>query len=122
MASAAFQGSDFPLLDEEFPDEECLARETVCSWVTKEFLPVIQEHARQDGSFPVELVPNIAELGVLGGNGIVDDYQAMRRMSNLGTVHTYEGTHDIHTLILVWNNHALLPLQKRTATSRRQSL
>ena len=37
---------------------------------------------------------------ILGANGIVDDYQAMRHMVNLETVRTYEGTHDIHTLIL----------------------
>jgi glutaryl-CoA dehydrogenase len=37
---------------------------------------------------------------LLGANGIVDDYQAMRHMMNLETVRTYEGTHDIHTLIL----------------------
>jgi glutaryl-CoA dehydrogenase len=37
---------------------------------------------------------------LLGANGIVDDYQAMRHMVNLETVRTYEGTHDIHTLIL----------------------
>jgi len=37
---------------------------------------------------------------VLGANGIVDDYQSMRHMLNLETVRTYEGTHDIHTLIL----------------------
>ncbi|MBW2693479.1 MAG: acyl-CoA dehydrogenase, partial [Deltaproteobacteria bacterium] len=35
-----------------------------------------------------------------GANGIVDDYQSMRHMVNLETVRTYEGTHDIHTLIL----------------------
>jgi alkylation response protein AidB-like acyl-CoA dehydrogenase len=37
---------------------------------------------------------------LLGGNGITEDYQAMRHMCNLETVYTYEGTHDIHTLIL----------------------
>jgi glutaryl-CoA dehydrogenase len=37
---------------------------------------------------------------LLGANGIVDDYHAMRHMLNLETVRTYEGTHDIHTLIL----------------------
>lgn len=35
-----------------------------------------------------------------GGNGIADDYQVMRHMVNLETVNTYEGTHDIHALIL----------------------
>jgi len=37
---------------------------------------------------------------ILGGNGIADDYPVMRHMMNLETVKTYEGTHDIHALIL----------------------
>ena len=37
---------------------------------------------------------------LLGANGIVDDYSAMRHMVNLETVNTYEGTHDVHALIL----------------------
>lgn len=35
-----------------------------------------------------------------GGNGISDEYPVMRHMLNLETVNTYEGTHDIHALIL----------------------
>ncbi|MBV8793016.1 MAG: acyl-CoA dehydrogenase [Pseudolabrys sp.] len=35
-----------------------------------------------------------------GGNGISDEYHVMRVLSNLETVNTYEGTHDIHALIL----------------------
>ena len=37
---------------------------------------------------------------MLGGNGISDEYPVMRHMMNLETVNTYEGTHDIHGLIL----------------------
>ncbi|MFT4114779.1 acyl-CoA dehydrogenase family protein [Silvibacterium sp.] len=37
---------------------------------------------------------------ILGGAGITDDYPIMRHMMNLESVKTYEGTHDIHTLIL----------------------
>ena len=37
---------------------------------------------------------------MLGGNGISDDYPVMRHMMNLEVVNTYEGTHDIHALIL----------------------
>ena len=37
---------------------------------------------------------------VLGANGITDDYPIMRHMMNLESVKTYEGTHDIHTLII----------------------
>ena len=35
-----------------------------------------------------------------GGNGISEDYQVIRHMVNLETVNTYEGTHDVHALIL----------------------
>ena len=37
---------------------------------------------------------------MLGGNGISDEYHVMRHMMNLEAVNTYEGTHDIHSLIL----------------------
>ena len=37
---------------------------------------------------------------MLGGNGIVDEYGIIRHSINLETVNTYEGTNDIHTLIL----------------------
>jgi glutaryl-CoA dehydrogenase len=37
---------------------------------------------------------------ILGANGVSDDYPIMRHMMNLESVKTYEGTHDIHTLIL----------------------
>jgi glutaryl-CoA dehydrogenase len=35
-----------------------------------------------------------------GGNGIHEEFQVMRHMANLETVNTYEGTHDVHALIL----------------------
>ncbi|MFB6154361.1 MAG: acyl-CoA dehydrogenase family protein [Haloferacaceae archaeon] len=37
---------------------------------------------------------------MLGGNGITSDYSPMRHLANMETVYTYEGTHDIHTLVL----------------------
>ena len=44
----------------------------------------------------------IARTGrqILGANGIMDDYVCMRHANNLETVITYEGTHEIHTLVL----------------------
>ena len=50
----------------------------------------------------VDMALNVARVArdLLGANGIVDDYQSMRHMMNLETVRTYEGTHDIHTLVL----------------------
>ncbi len=41
-----------------------------------------------------------AARDILGANGIVDEYPVFRHLANLETVYTYEGTHDIHTLIL----------------------
>ncbi|HJN55544.1 MAG TPA: acyl-CoA dehydrogenase family protein, partial [Candidatus Poseidoniales archaeon] len=35
-----------------------------------------------------------------GANGVLDEYPVMRHMANLESVKTYEGTHDIHNLIL----------------------
>ncbi len=37
---------------------------------------------------------------LLGANGILAEYSAMRHMANLESVYTYEGTHDVHTLVL----------------------
>jgi len=37
---------------------------------------------------------------ILGGNGIADEYHVIRHVMNLESVNTYEGTHDIHALIL----------------------
>ena len=50
----------------------------------------------------VAIALDIARLarGVLGANGIVDDYCIMRHMNNLESVYTYEGTHDVHKLII----------------------
>jgi glutaryl-CoA dehydrogenase len=37
---------------------------------------------------------------ILGANGIMNEYPIMRHMTNLESVYTYEGTHDMHTLII----------------------
>ena len=37
---------------------------------------------------------------LLGANGILIEYHSMRHMANLESVYTYEGTHDIHSLVL----------------------
>lgn len=49
-----------------------------------------------------EMALNVARTcrDILGANGIMDEYKAMRHMCNLETVYTYEGTNDIHMLII----------------------
>ncbi|XP_064479390.1 glutaryl-CoA dehydrogenase, mitochondrial-like [Ornithodoros turicata] len=53
-----------------------------------------------------------AARDMLGGNGISDEYHVIRHMMNLEAVNTYEGTHDVHALIL---GRAITGLQAFTA-------
>ena len=50
----------------------------------------------------VDIALEIARMArdIHGANGILDEYPVMRHMANLESVKTYEGTHDIHNLIL----------------------
>ncbi len=63
---------------------------------------VASEHISMAKRNNVWLALECARLArdVLGANGITDDYPVMRHMMNLESVKTYEGTHDIHTLII----------------------
>lgn len=66
---ADYVSPDFLQLDDtQFSDEEITIRESVRAWVSKEFMPRIQEHVRQDGSFPMDLSKQMAELGMFGAN------------------------------------------------------
>ena len=50
----------------------------------------------------VDIALEIARVArdIHGANGILDEYPVMRHMANLESVKTYEGTHNIHTLVL----------------------
>jgi glutaryl-CoA dehydrogenase len=86
---AEFSGADFLRLDELFSDEERIARDTVREFVSKEFLPVVQEHVRRDGSFPMKLVPRMAELGLFGAN--LTGYGCARGDSGLRSFASVQG-------------------------------
>ena len=64
---AAFPGVDFLDLDSSFSDEELLARRTARQFVDERVLPVIEKHYRE-GTFPIDLVPQLGELGFFGAN------------------------------------------------------
>src|SRR5262245_18593950 len=68
MGTTGFEALDFYRIDDELSDEEKLARDAVREFVEREFLPRVVEHVRQDGSFPLELIPKMAELGLFGAN------------------------------------------------------
>jgi len=60
-----FRPLDFLGLDDEFSEEERMVRDTVRGWVSERFLPCVMEHF-EAGTFPKELTPELAELGVFG--------------------------------------------------------
>jgi glutaryl-CoA dehydrogenase len=64
---AAFPGVDFLELDSLLSDEEKLARKTARQFVDDQVLPIIAEHDRA-GKFPMQLVPQMAQLGFFGAN------------------------------------------------------
>jgi glutaryl-CoA dehydrogenase len=64
---AAFPGVDFLEFDSLLSDEEKLARKTARQFVDEQVLPIIAEHDRA-GKFPVQLVPQMAQLGFFGAS------------------------------------------------------
>ena len=64
---AAFRGVDFVRIDDLFTDEEKTIRQAVRDWVEEKYLPIIEKHY-EDATFPVDVIPQIAELGLLGAN------------------------------------------------------
>jgi glutaryl-CoA dehydrogenase len=111
----------YSLLRKQFRDEPIASHQLIqekLTWmiseITKAQLLVLQvgrlkdagsvghEHISMAKRNNVWMALECARLArdILGGNGITDDYPVMRHMMNLESVKTYEGTHDIHTLII----------------------
>jgi glutaryl-CoA dehydrogenase len=63
----AFRGVDFYRIDDLLTDEERMIRDTVRRFVDERVLPIIDKHF-EEATFPTELIPQLAELGLLGGN------------------------------------------------------
>ncbi|MCB1044563.1 MAG: acyl-CoA dehydrogenase family protein [Acidobacteria bacterium] len=59
--------TDFYDIDSLLSEDERLTRDTVREWVDARFMPVITKHHRE-GTFPMDLVPELADLGVFGAN------------------------------------------------------
>jgi glutaryl-CoA dehydrogenase len=65
--AGSFQGVDFYDVDSLLSDEERMVRDTVREWVSDRLMAVIRE-AYIERRFPTELIPELAELGVMGAN------------------------------------------------------
>ncbi len=62
-----FRGVDFFDIDALLSDEERMARDSVRGFVQEKVIPIIEHHDRE-GTFPKQLIPEVAELGLLGAN------------------------------------------------------
>ena len=60
-----FRGVDYYGIEELFTDEERMVRDTVRAFVEEKVLPRVARHFR-DGTFPMDLVPELGRLGLLG--------------------------------------------------------
>jgi glutaryl-CoA dehydrogenase len=67
MAFSKFAGFDFYEMDGLLSDEEKMARDTVREFVDQEVLPIIDRHF-EDATYPHELTPKMADLGIFGAN------------------------------------------------------
>lgn len=65
MTTNNFKQPDYYLLDELFTDEEKAIRDTVREFVSNEVIPIIDKH-NQEMTFPKEVIPKMAELGLFG--------------------------------------------------------
>ena len=61
----AYKQLDFFELDDQYSEDELMVRDAVKGWVGERFLPGVMEHF-EAGTFPMDLVPELAELGVFG--------------------------------------------------------
>ena len=62
-----YEGVDFYNLDQHLTEEELMVRDLVRDWVDEEVLPIIEEYYTK-GTFPLELIPKIGEMGLFGCN------------------------------------------------------
>jgi glutaryl-CoA dehydrogenase len=104
---------DYYYLDELFTDEEKILRSTVRNFVDAEVLPIIEEHYR-NGTFPLDLIPKIAEIGLLGIN-IDPEYGGAGANSTIYGLAMQElerGDSGIRSFASVQNSLVMYPINK----------
>ena len=77
---ARFQSPDFLNMDSLLSEEERMVRDAVREWVSERYLPLV-EKAYREGYFPKEVIPEIAELGTLGGNLDYTDFPGLNNVA-----------------------------------------
>ncbi len=117
---ARFEAIDFYNIDSHLSDEERMVRDVVREWVSDQVIPIIEEHCRA-GTFPNELVPQMAEMGLLGVN--LDGY-GCAGMSNVayGLVcqELERGDSGIRSFASVQGSLCMFPIHKHGSEEQRE--
>ncbi len=117
---ARFEAVDFYNIDAHLSDEERMVRDAVREWVSDQVIPVIEGHCRA-GTFPHDLVPQMAEMGLLGVN--LEGY-GCAGMSNVayGLVcqELERGDSGIRSFASVQGSLCMFPIHKHGSEEQRQ--
>src|ERR1700686_3265455 len=115
----SFPGVDYLDFDSLLSDEEKLARNTARQFVDAEIMPIIEEYNRE-GKFPVQLVPQMAELGLFGAS--LKGY-GCAGMSNveygLVTQELERGDSGLRSFVSVQSALAMYPIHEYGSTAQK---
>ena len=115
-----YAGFDFYGIDDLLTEEERMVRDLVRSWVDERVLPIIEHHCTE-GTFPMELIPEIGEMGLLGAN--LEGYECAG-MSNVayGLIcqELERGDSGIRSFVSVQGSLAMFPIWKFGTEEQKQ--
>ena len=115
-----FSGFDFYGIDDLLTEEELMVRDLVRSWVEEKILPIIEGHCTA-GTFPMELVSEIGEMGLLGAN--LEGYECAG-MSNVayGLIcqELERGDSGVRSFVSVQGSLAMFPIWKYGTEEQKQ--
>ncbi len=117
---AKYEGFDFYNIDAQLSEEERMVRDLVRGWVEQRVLPIIEGHCRAS-TFPMELVSEIGELGLLGANLHGYDCAGMSNVAyGLICQELERGDSGVRSFVSVQGSLAMFPIWKFGTEAQKQ--
>ncbi len=114
------EGLDFYNIDAHLNDEERMVRDLVRTWVADKITPIIEEHCRA-GTFPMELVEEIGEMGLLGMNLKGYDCAGMSNVAyGLACQELERGDSGLRSFVSVQGSLCMFPIWKHGTEEQKQ--
>lgn len=115
-----FDGIDFYNTDKLLSDEERAVRDLVRGWVEENVIPIIESHCRE-GTFPLHLVPQMGEMGLLGVNLHGYDCAGMSNVAyGLVCQELERGDSGIRSFASVQGSLCMFPIWKHGSEEQKQ--